>query len=543
MTIWRRLLSGTMAALLLGAGLAAPAKAAADDITIYFDQKRLVTDVAPYLVPGKNVTMLPFRAVGEAVGATVGWDKSKQEVEFRKDDTVIQLTIGSETALVNGEKVALDAGAQMRDSRTMVPLRFIGENTGLTVNWNQQDRRVNLLTGESGSQGNTGSNGNTGSQGHAGAEEEIHTEGLRGTWISTVYNIDWPADPRKGANPEQQKKQYSEMLDKLQGMGLNAVFVQVRPTSDAFFPSKLLPWSEWLTGKQGQDPGYDPLAYMIEETHRRGMEFHAWFNPFRISVQGDIAKLAADHPAKQHPDWVVKHGGKLMYDPGVPEARQFIVDTIMEVVNGYDIDGVHLDDYFYPYGQASEPFRDDASYKAYNKVFNNKGDWRRNNVNQFIEQLNGEIKASKANIRFGVSPFGVWRNASLDPTGSNTKAGVNTYDDLYADTRTWIKHGWIDYIAPQIYWHIGHSAADYKTLVDWWVKETAGTGVDLYIGHAAYKLADAKEKDWFSADVLIRQLDYNKQYDSVAGSIFFSAKDLLNNTKDVAARLKQYYEQ
>jgi len=543
MTIWRRLLSGTMAALLFGAGLAAPAQAAANDISIYLDQERLVTDVAPYLVPGKNVTMLPFRAVGEAVGATVGWNKSKQEVEFRKDDTVIQLKIGSDTALVNGEKVALDAGAQMRDSRTMVPLRFVGENTGLTVKWDQQDRRVNLLTSEAGSQGNTGSNGHTGSQGNAGAEAEVHTEGLRGTWISTVYNIDWPADPRKGANPEQQKKQYSGMLDKLQGMGLNAVFVQVRPTSDAFFPSKLLPWSEWLTGKQGQDPGYDPLAYMIEETHRRGMEFHAWFNPFRISVQGDIAKLAADHPAKQHPDWVVKHGGKLMYDPGVPEARQFIIDTIMEVVNGYDIDGVHLDDYFYPYGQAAEPFRDDASYKVYNKVFSNKGDWRRNNVNQFIQQLNGEIKASKADIRFGVSPFGVWRNSTLDPTGSLTQAGYNSYDDLYADVRTWIKNGWIDYIAPQVYWHIGHKAASYDTLVDWWVKETAGTGVDLYIGHAAYKLADAKEKDWSSADVLIRQLDYNKQYDSLAGSIFFSAKDLLNNTKDVAARLKQYYEQ
>ncbi|WP_042228585.1 family 10 glycosylhydrolase [Paenibacillus popilliae] len=531
MTIWRRLLPGTMAALLFGAALSAPTQAAANNMAIYLDQKRLVTDVAPYLVPGKNVTMLPFRAVGEAIGATVGWDKSKQEVEFRKDETVIQLTIGSDMALVNGEKVALDAGAQMQDSRTMVPLRFIGENTGLTVKWDQQERSVNLFTGEEGAQAN------------AGAEEEIHTEGLRGAWISTVYNIDWPTVPRTGADLEQQKQEYSDMLDKLQNIGMNAVFVQVRPTSDAFFPSKLLPWSEWLTGKQGQDPGYDPLAYLIEETHRRGMEFHAWFNPFRISVQGDIAKLAADHPAREHPDWVVKHGGKLMYNPGVPEARQFIIKTIMEVVDGYDIDGVHLDDYFYPYGQAAEPFLDDASYKAYNKVFTNKDDWRRNNVNQFIQQLHEECKVSKANIRFGVSPFGVWRNSTLDPTGSLTQAGYNSYDDLYADVRTWIKNGWIDYVAPQVYWHIGYKLASYDTLVDWWVKETAGTGVELYIGHAAYKLADAQQKDWSSADVLIDQLDYNKQYGSVKGSIFFSASDLLNNTKDVATRLKQYYEQ
>ncbi|MCM3340239.1 family 10 glycosylhydrolase [Paenibacillus sp. MER TA 81-3] len=524
----KRILMGACAAMMLSTSLPVLAAAAADDVSIFVNQRRLETDVAPYIVPGKNVTMLPFRAVGEAIGAGVDWDPTNRQVEFRKDGTVIKLTLGSSLADVNGENKELDVGATMNAGRTMVPLRFISENVGVPVNWDKNTRTVTLVTGSSSED----------------VGEEIHMDRLKGTWISTVYNIDWPQDPRKsGFNAEQQKQQYVDMLDKLKQMGMNSVFVQVRPTSDAFYPSKLLPWSEWLTGKQGQDPGYDPLAFMVEETHKRGMEFHAWFNPYRISVQGNLDKLVDDHPAKQHPEWVVKHSGKLLYNPGVPEARSFIADTIMEVVTQYDIDGVHLDDYFYPYGEDKEPFKDEDTYRKYNKVFNNKADWRRSNVNQFVQTVSEDIKASKPQVKFGISPFGVWRNSSADPTGSATKAGVSSYDNLYADTRTWIKNGWIDYIAPQVYWHIGHTAASYDTLVDWWVKETAGTGVDLYIGHAAYKLTDAKEKDWNSADVLVKQLDYNKQYNNIAGSIFFSATDLMKNTKQVSDRLQQYYKQ
>ncbi len=519
----KKVLLGTFAAVMLSTFMPYTGKAADNEIRIFVNNKQLRTDVAPYLMPGKNVTMLPFRAVGEATGASVDWDQANRKVEFRKDGHTIRLTIGESNAEVDGQNVSLDVSASMRTGRTMVPLRFISESVGLKVDWNQQERIITIGSEDG---------------------EAIHAESMRGTWISTVYNIDWPQDPKKsGFNAERQMQQYTSMLDKLQESGINAVFVQVRPTSDAFYPSKLLPWSEWLTGTQGKDPGYDPLKFMVEETHKRGMQFHAWFNPYRVSLQGDLSKLVNGHPAKEHPEWVVKHLNKLIYNPGVPEARQFVLDSIMEVVNNYDIDGVHLDDYFYPYGEDKEAFKDNDTYERYNKVFNNKGDWRRNNVNEFVESLYKQIKSVKPNVQFGISPFGVWRNSSADPTGSATKAGLSSYDNLYADTRTWIKNHWIDYIAPQVYWHIGHKAASYDTLVNWWVKETAGTGVELYIGHAAYKLADANETDWSSADVLIKQLEFNSRIDTVAGSIFFSASDLVKNTKQVSDKLKQYYEE
>jgi len=505
---------------------AAPVQAAsntaANDIRVFVNKQRLVTDAAPYIIPKVNVTMLPFRAIGEAIGAEVSWNQKQKEVTFKKDSHLIQMTLNNNTAIVNGEVIKLNAAPEMKSNRTMVPLRFIAENLGVTVQWDQKTRTVTLVTEDG---------------------EEQQLPDMRATWVSSVYNIDWPQDPRKtGYNKEQQQADYIALLDQLSDMGLNAVFVQIRPTADAFYPSQYLPWSEWLTGSQGKDPGYDPLAFMIEETHKRGMQFHAWFNPYRVSVQGDLNKLSEDHPARQHPEWVVKHANKLMFDPGIPEVQEFIIETVMEVVTNYDIDGVHFDDYFYPYGQASEPFQDDNTYATYNKVFNNKEAWRRQNVDQFIQTLSKEIRAEKPYISFGISPYGVWRNASVDPTGSATKASVTSYDSLHADVRTWIRQGWIDYVAPQIYWHIGHSAADYATLVDWWVEETAGTGVDLYIGHASYKLADEKEKDWSSADVLIDQLVYNEQYMNIAGDIFFSAKDLIRNTKQVADHLREYYE-
>ncbi|MGZ9586134.1 family 10 glycosylhydrolase [Paenibacillus marinisediminis] len=513
----------TIVFLMTTIGSAQPAlaesKSTKDEIRIFVNKQRLVTDVSPYIIPKVNVTMIPFRAIGDALGAEVTWDQKLQEVTFKKDETFIQMNVGKNTAIVSGEAVKLDAAPQIKANRTMVPLRFVAENLGLTVTWDQSTRTINMVT-----------NG----------EEAAQTK-IKGAWVSSVYNIDWPKDPRKGFDAKKQQEDYIALLDNLKEMGLNAVFVQIRPTADSFYPSAYFPWSEWLTGKQGKDPGYDPLAFMIEETHKRGMQFHAWFNPYRVSVQSDITKLTADHPARKHPDWVVKHNNKLWFDPGVPAVREYIIDSIMEVVTNYDIDGIHFDDYFYPYGQDSEPFNDDKSYEKYNKSFSNKEDWRRNNVNQFIQELSKQIKAEKPYVSFGVSPFGVWRNSKVDPTGSPTNAGVTSYDSLYADVRTWIRNGWIDYVAPQIYWHIGHKDADYAKLVDWWVKETAGTGVDLYIGHAAYKLADAAEKNWTTADVLIDQLKYNEQYSNIGGDIFFSAKDLTSNTKQVADRLREYY--
>lgn len=269
------------------------------------------------------------------------------------------------------------------------------------------------------------------------------------------------------------------------------------------------------------------------------MQFHAWFNPFRANLDTTTSKLAANHVAVQHPDWVVSVNNQLIINPGIPDARQHIIDVVMEVVSKYDIDGVHLDDYFYP---SSGTFNDDAAFEAYNTQGLSKADWRRDNINQFVQQLGQSIHASKPAVQFGISPFGVWRNQSTDPTGSDTKAGVTAYDSMSADVRTWVKQHWIDYVAPQIYWSMSFKNAQYDKLVDWWAQEVQGTGVDLYIGHAPYKLGTA-EAGWQSAQEIINQLQYNTKYDAVKGSIFYSAKDLIKNPLGIVQALTAYYQQ
>ncbi|WP_314591333.1 family 10 glycosylhydrolase [Paenibacillus terrigena] len=359
---------------------------------------------------------------------------------------------------------------------------------------------------------------------------------LRAAWIASVENIDWP---KQGVvKPEDQKRDFSALLDELAGMGMNAIIVQIKPTADAFYPSQYGPWSEYLTGVQGKDPGYDPLAFMIEEAHKRNMEFHAWFNPYRVSMKDNIGNLVENHPARQHPDWIVSYGGKLYYNPGVPAAKDFVVGSVMEVVRNYDIDAVHMDDYFYPYPVNGQDFPDADTYKTYGGAFTNKADWRRDNVNQLVHELSVEIKQEKNYVKFGISPFGVWRNIADDPTGSDTTAGQRNYDDLYADTRKWIHEGWIDYITPQIYWNFGFSAAAYEKLVDWWTKETKGTNVHLYIGHADYKINDNNEA-WAKPDELPNQLKYNWNFEGVKGSMHFSASDLLRNPLGIKDRLIQ----
>ncbi|MGH2482560.1 MAG: glycoside hydrolase family 10 protein, partial [Ktedonobacteraceae bacterium] len=310
-------------------------------------------------------------------------------------------------------------------------------------------------------------------------------------------------------------------------MHMNAVNVQIRPTADSFYPSKLFPWSQWLTGVQGQDPGYDPLAFMIQQAHARNIQFHAWFNPYRISLGTDLSQLAPNNPAILHPDWVVSYGGKLYFNPGIPAVRQYITAGIMEVVNNYDIDGVHFDDYFYPYPVAGQTFPDQATYQQYGANFSTIGDWRRDNVNRLVEGLSVAIKQAKPYVQFGISPFGVWRNQSTDPTGSATQAGVQDYDDLYADTRTWIKNNWIDYIVPQIYWNIGFTPAAYDVLVVWWSHEVDSTNVQLYTGMAVYKIG--LPGAWSDPNQMPDQLALNLQYPEVKGAMFFSMKELFAN--------------
>ncbi|WP_110932337.1 family 10 glycosylhydrolase [Paenibacillus bouchesdurhonensis] len=515
--------------------------AAARPIEIILDGKVLTSDAPPYIKPKNNVTMVPLRVISEGLGAQVDWLQSSKAVTIVKDGNSIVLRAGSTTAQVNNTAVSLDVSVEINSGRTMVPLRFVGEQLGLQVDWSSASRTITLT-----SQG-TGfppvveptptpvipPNEQPSNSGGNAAE-------LRGVWISTVINLDWPTKASFG-KIDQQKEEYIKLLDEMQDMGLNAVFVQVRPTADAFYPSKLVPWSIYLTGTAGRDPGYDPLAFLIEETHRRGMEFHAWFNPFRASMNADTSKLPSNHVVHQHPEWIVKFADKLYINPGIPEARQHIINAIMEVVNGYDIDGVHLDDYFYPSGEtASSKFNDDATMKKYNSKQLSKGDWRRDNINQFIRDLGQSIHAVKPGVSYGISPFGVWRNKASDITGSNTKAGMTAYDSTYADVRTWIRQEWIDYVTPQLYWSLTRQEVRYDILVDWWAKEVRGTDVKLYIGHSPYKIG-TPEIGWQSADEIIRQLEYNERIPEVKGSIFFSAKDLKKNPLGLIPLLKSYF--
>ncbi|MEV4565340.1 family 10 glycosylhydrolase [Nonomuraea sp. NPDC049419] len=347
---------------------------------------------------------------------------------------------------------------------------------------------------------------------------------LRAMWISSVANIDWPS--RTGLSVSAQQAEYRAWLDLAVSKRMNAVIVQVRPTADAFWPSPYEPWSQWLTGTQGRDPGYDPLAFMVAEAHARNLEFHAWFNPYRIANHDDPSRLVSTHPARQHADWRFAYGGKLYYNPGIPEVRAFIEDAIMDAVSKYDVDGVHLDDYFYPYPVSGQNIPDADAYARYGGSFGNVGDWRRDNVNRLVRELDQRIHAAKPHVAFGISPFGIWRNAATDPLGSRT-TGLQSYDAIYADTRTWVKQGWVDYLAPQIYWHIGFPTAAYEVLTAWWSDVVRGTGVQLVVGQAAYRAgASGQDAAWQDPAELSDHLLDNRRHPEITGDVFFSAKDV-----------------
>ncbi len=353
---------------------------------------------------------------------------------------------------------------------------------------------------------------------------------FRAVWVASIGNIDWPS--KKGLSQEQQKNEFITILENVKKWNMNAVIVQIKPSADAFYPSKYAPWSEYLTGKQGINPGYDPLAFMIEESHKRGIEFPAWFNPYRVGIPTDTSRLSFDNIAKQKQEWIVQYGGKLYLNPGIPEVDDYVVNEIMEVVKKYDIDGVHMDDYFYPYKVANEEYQDESEYQKYGRNFPTKSDWRRENVNNLVSKIHEEIKKEKPNVEFGISPFGVWRNKSTDVRGSETRAGVQNYDDLYADIVHWMDKGWVDYVAPQIYWNKGFEKADYTTLVKWWSEESKKHDVKLYIGQAAYKV-----RDWKNENELVDQIEYNRAFPEVKGSIFFSYKSMLENPKNITSKI------
>ncbi|MEF9881888.1 family 10 glycosylhydrolase [Streptomyces sp. P9-A4] len=351
---------------------------------------------------------------------------------------------------------------------------------------------------------------------------------FRGVWIATVANRDWPS--RAGLTTEKQRAELLAHLDTAVERRLNAVVLQVRPTADALWPSPYEPWAQCLTGTQGRDPGWDPLGTAVEEAHARGLELHAWFNPYRVANHTDPTRLTAGHPARLHPEWVLPYGGKLYYNPGLPEVRQFVQDAMLDALRRYDIDAVHWDDYFYPYPVAGQVFADDEAYARYGGDFPDKASWRRNNTDLLVSGTAARIKEIKRDVAFGVSPFGVWRNVATDPEGSDTRAGVQTYDDLYADTRKWIREGWVDYVVPQLYWNIGLPAADYAKLLPWWDAVVRGTGVRLYIGEALYKAGDpAQPAAWQDPKELSRHLDLAAGHPGVEGHCYFAAKEIASD--------------
>ncbi|HKJ78796.1 MAG TPA: family 10 glycosylhydrolase [Prolixibacteraceae bacterium] len=366
---------------------------------------------------------------------------------------------------------------------------------------------------------------------------------FRGVWVATVANIDWPSKP--GLSTGQQQQEIIEILDMHQKLKMNAVIVQIRPAADAFYPSELEPWSRYLTGVPGQapEPFYDPLAFWVEESHKRGMEFHAWLNPFRVA-QDYTEPLAGNHIAFEHPEWVLKYGNKLYFDPGLPETRKFVAKVVKDIVTRYDVDAIHFDDYFYPYPLA-EDFPDTTSFNYYSRGFmpEKKADWRRENVDIIIEMLNDTIKATKPWVKFGISPFGVWRNKADDPLGSDTKAGATNYDHLYADVLKWQKMGWIDYLLPQLYWQIGHPAVDFEMLTNWWKNHVYHR--HMYIGHGVYKSdPNSSTIEWALPEQLPRQINLLRKTSGISGSAFYSSKhfkrDLMGFQDSLVYNLYKY---
>ena len=359
---------------------------------------------------------------------------------------------------------------------------------------------------------------------------------FRAAWIATVDNIDWPS--KGNYNTENQKLEFIRQLDMHQRNGMNAVIVQIRPAADAFYPSPYEPWSEWLTGKQGQPPAsfYDPLQFMIEETHKRGMEFHAWCNPYRATFSIRQSTIAPTHITRIHPEWFLTYGDTRYFDPGNKEVQQYVTKVIRDIVRRYDIDAVHFDDYFYPYRIPNREFPDDGSFSKYGNGMSRE-DWRRSNVDSIILLLSRAIKEEKKLCQFGISPFGVWRNKDKDPDGSDTHAGQTNYDDLYADIVLWLRNGWIDYVAPQLYWEFEHRAAPYAPLLDWWSKHSYGR--HCYIGLGIYKAGT--NMYWRDKTQLPRQIAALRNTANVQGMIFFSSTSFQKNPNGWSDSLQNNY--
>jgi len=359
------------------------------------------------------------------------------------------------------------------------------------------------------------------------AEEQLNSSvtTFKGLWVATVYHIDFPS--RSTTDPVALKADIDAILDTAEAAGMNAVVVQVRPTGDALYPSAIYPWSKFLTGQENLAPkeGFDPLAYWVEEAHKRNIEFHAWLNPYRITRDlkvdetAPFATLSPKNPAVKSPELTVRHtDGNLYYNPGLPEVEALIVSGVEELLNNYPIDGIHFDDYFYP----GKNFEDASAYNMYKYTGESLDDFRRRSVTHMIKAVYDTVHTTSEGVVFGVSPFGIWANDDSMADGSKTR-GSQSYFSHYADTKAWVDQGIIDYIAPQLYWHIGYNIADYSILVNWWADVVSGTDVDLYIGHGAYRVQTTDvTAPWYGTTEIDKQIQLNQTLPEIKGSIYYN---------------------
>lgn len=357
---------------------------------------------------------------------------------------------------------------------------------------------------------------------------------FRGAWMHTINQ--WQYSKQ---STDENKAYLIEQLDLLQKAGCNAVIWQVRPSADALYVSNYEPWSRFLSGKSGVPPipMWDPLQFMIDQCHARGMELHAWLNPYRVTTS-ENEELPVNHIFYQYPERFVRYGSQLYFDPGWPENREFIAKVVNDIVSRYDVDAIHMDDYFYPYPIAKVEFPDDKSYAVYGNGMD-RGDWRRQNVDQLIELLHSTIQASKPWVRLGISPFGIWRNKKSDPRGSETN-GLQNYDALYADVLLWTEKGWVDYMMPQLYWELEHKLASHLVLNDWWAKNNNGR--HMYVGQSVNKTMDKKDLAPSTEETQLRHKIELSRIDGIQGNCWWPGYSITRNYKGVADSLEQKYQ-
>ncbi len=364
------------------------------------------------------------------------------------------------------------------------------------------------------------------------AAQDAPKREFRGAWIQCVNG------QFNGLGTARMQATLTEQLDALQRCGINAILFQVRAEGDALYASPYEPWSRYLTGRQGTPPSpyWDPLAWMVEQCHRRGMECHAWINPYRAKTKG-TKELAVTHPYVEHPERFFSYDGLLLFDPGLPENRTYICTVVTDILRRYDVDGIHMDDYFYPYPVPGVRIPDDATYARYGRGMNRE-DWRRDNVNRFIREMRDSIRAVKPWAKFGVSPFGIYRNRKSDPNGSRTN-GLQNYDDLYADILLWTREGWVDYNIPQIYWEIGNKAADYDTLIRWWSAHAGER--PLFIGQDVERTVKHKDPQNPAIHQQARKMHLQRTLPGIQGSCQWYAKAVVDNKGNYGTALARNY--